>query len=69
MSRTGDKGGDNASKLLNGFVGFGLVVDCINEVALKTGMKQRWHRLLLGVLVDKFPGRRGFNVRLLEKSV
>jgi hypothetical protein len=46
-----------------------LVVDRVNKVALEAGMKQRWHGLLLGLSMDEFPGRRGFNVWLLEKSV
>jgi hypothetical protein len=54
---------------LDGFVGFGLVVDRVNQVALEAGMKQRWPGLLPGVSMNELPGRRGFNVGLLEKSV
>jgi hypothetical protein len=32
-------------------------------------MKQRWYGLLPDLSMDEFPGRRGFNVGLLEKIV
>ena len=62
------EGRNDAAEFLDGFVGVGLVVDGVDEVALEARVKQGWHGFLLGTTVEELPGGRGFDVGLAEEG-
>jgi hypothetical protein len=65
--RNRGQGRNDAAKFLDGFVGLGMLVDVVGEVALEAGMEERGPGFLARCAVEEFPGGGGFDVGLAEE--
>jgi hypothetical protein len=61
------QGRDDAAKFLDGFVGLGMLVDMVGEIALEAGMEKGGHGFLARCAVEEFPGGGGFDIGLAEE--